>query len=672
MKNIFNLILAAILLIFTSSFAKQRTITGEDLYLIKQISDCRVSPNGKTIAYVLEKIDRENNRYISNIRLISVKGGTSKQLTSSPARDVSPRWSPDSRYIAFVSNRSGTNQIWIIAVDGGEAWALTNIPTGAYSPAWAPDGSAIAFLSRTAEKKNIRTDKNLRSINNNGKEYATDVRIVRNLKYRYQTKYFDGKYSHIFTIPINGGKVKQLTYGNYHDSSPAWSPNNKLIAFASNRHGDLHYDDNSDIYTISSTGGQPKQLTKDPGPEREPLWSPDGKYICYIGKTEANNYALQNNLWTINVTTKKTANITNLFDRNIYKAQWSTDAKKIHFLASDQGNINLYSTSITKKTYKKILTGKRQIQFYSMSSKKNIAFIATKNTNPSDLYVSDLSGKHERKLTHINKKLLSELCLSEPEEIFFTSSDSTQIHGWIMKPIQFSADKKYPMILEIHGGPHWYYGNRWFQEFQILAAQGYVVFYCNPRLSTAYGQKFSMLGTAQWGKGDYEDIMAGVNYVIKSGYIDTTKMGITGGSYGGFMTNWIIGHTNRFKAAVTQRSLSNLVSFYGTTDIQSFVEFEFGSPVEDFKKLYDFSPINYAKNMNTPLLILHSELDFRVPICQAEELFTILKRKNIDVEFVRYPNEGHDLSRSGQPVHRVDRYNRIVDWFDKYLGVTHK
>jgi len=307
-----------------------------------------------------------------------------------------------------------------------------------------------------------------------------------------------------------------------------------------------------------------------------------------------------------------------------------------------------------------------------MSSKKNIAFISTENTNPSDLYISDLSGKHEKKLTHINKKLISGLHVSEPEEIFFTSFDSTKIHGWIMKPVQFSVDRKYPLILEIHGGPHWYYGNRWFQEFQILAAQGYVVFYCNPRLSTGYGQKFSMLGTGQWGQGDYEDIMAGINYVTSSGYIDTTQMGVTGGSYGGFMTNWIIGHTNRFKAAVTQRSLSNLVSFYGTTDIQSFIDFEFGSPVDNFKKLYDFSPITYAKNMNTPLLILHSELDFRVPICQAEELFTLLKRKNIDVEFVRYPNEGHDLSRSGQPVHRVDRFNRIVDWFGKYLGITQK
>jgi len=294
-------------------------------------------------------------------------------------------------------------------------------------------------------------------------------------------------------------------------------------------------------------------------------------------------------------------------------------------------------------------------------------FIASTNTNPGDLFITNNSGKHERQLSAINRTLLDQLTLVEPGEITFTSFDNTQIHGWLLKPYIFDVNKKYPLVMEIHGGPHWFYGNAWFQEFQLLAAQGYVVFYCNPRMSTSYGQEFSMLGVGDWGNSDYKDMLSGIDYVVNLGFIDSTKIGITGGSYGGYLTNWIIGQTDRFKVAVTQRSITNLVSFYGTTDVQNFAEFEFGLPWENYQKLYERSPITYAHLIKTPLLIIHSENDYRVPISQAEELFSILKRNNVEVEFIRYPEEGHELSRSGLPLHRVDRYNRIIDWFNKYL-----
>lgn len=666
MKKIFFVLLPILLLSYTSSASEKRPITSEDFYLIKQITDCQVSPNGKTIAYVLESVDRENNCYISNLWLIATSGGESRQLTTSRSRDTSPQWSPDSKYIVFTSDRSGNNQIWIISVEGGEAWTLTDMPDGAYSPSWSPDAQRIAFLSRISEDINTNRNKPSRVIRKDGKEYATDVKVIRELKYRYDTKYFDEKYAHIFVIPVNGGKAKQLTFGNYHDSAPVWSPDSKSIAFSSNRNGDFRFDNNYDLYLVPSTGGEIEQLTHGAGPEHSPIWSPDGKYICYLSATKPNDYAEQKELWTINIKTKQAINLTAHFDRIPFEPQWFSDGKKIFFLAADQGNVHLYSTSSNKEEINKVISGYRQLQSFHVLTNK-IVFRATANTNPGDIFLASISGKPEKQLTHINLEFFNTLDLIEPTEVFFTSFDNTQIHGWIMKPMLFSEDKKYPLILQIHGGPHWYYGNCWSQEFQILAAQGYVIFYCNPRLSTSYGQEFARLSVGQWGKGDFEDIMAGVDYVIRSGFIDTTRMGVTGGSYGGFMTNWIISHSNRFKTAVTQRSISNLLSFYGTTDIQNFVEFEFGLPWENWDKLIRHSPIFYAQNINTPLLIIHSELDYRVPISQAEELFTLLKRRNVPVEFIRYPDEGHELSRSGQPVHRVDRYNRIVDWFNKYL-----
>ncbi len=667
MKYLINIIFAIFLICNSIVIAQHKAITSEDFYKIKEITDFKISPDGKNIIYVLKKVDKDKNSYFSNLWLLPTNGENAKQLTKSRAKDITPCWSPDSKYIAFVTNRSGTNQVWLIAINGGEAWALTNLPNGAYSPSWSPNGTQIAFLSKVSKNENSLETNNIRFTTKQGKEYATDVKVINNLKYRFKTQYFDKKYLNIFIISVNGDMLTQLTTGDYNDSNPEWSPDSKFIVFSSNRNGDQYFDDNSDIFTVSSNGGRLKQLTKGPGPEYDPLWSPDGKYISFIGKSKSNSSALQSELFVININNKNITNLTSGFDRNIYKSQWSSKKNNIYFTANDKGNIHLFLTSINKKFYKKVIKKNRQLKSFQISSKNKIFFIATDNTNPGDLFTTNSSGKNEQQLTHINQNFLSSIKLQQPQEIFYNSFDNTEIHGWLMKPIHFTANKKYPLIIEIHGGPHWAYGNSWSHEFQILAAQGYTVFYCNPRQSTGYGQKFEFPGIAKWAVEDYQDIMYGINYVTKTGYIDITKMGITGGSYGGYMTNWILGHTKRFKAAVTQRSISNILSFYGTTDIQNFIESEFGFPWENFNTLYKHSPVTYTKNINTPLLIIHSELDYRTPVSQAEELFTLLKRNNVEVEFVRYPNEGHELSRSGQPVHRVDRYNRIIDWFNKHL-----
>ncbi len=667
MKKFLSFVFIITLLFSKPLKSQKRSISSEDFYRIKKITESVISPDGENIAYVVQQVDKQNNKYISNIWLIRTDSGKQRQLTTSHAQDASPAWSPDSKYLAFTSNRSGKSQIWIIPVDGGEAWTLTNLASGASAPAWSPDAAKIAFLSRVPESEDSITVKNSKIYVKDGKEYASDVKVIRNLKYRYGTSFFKNRYSHIFETDINGGQTKQLTFGKYHDSEPVWSPDSKFIAFSSNRNGDLTFDDNTDLFIIPSGGGTLRQLTNNPGPDKNPIWSPDGKMLCFLSKSLPNDHGSHHELRLLNINTQKTRILTAASHLNPFKPQWSDNGRMLFFLSSESGNILLFAYSIKKSKIEKVITGKRQIDSYSFFRDKKIVFISSENTNPSDIFICNYNGKREQQLTYINKTFLDELNLSTPVEVFFESVDGQKIHGWILKPPWFERGKKYPLIVEIHGGPRWYFGNTWFQEFHLLAAQDYVVFYCNPRLSSGYGQNFMLAGRGEWGTIDYEDIMAGIDYVVQQGYIDSTKIGITGGSYGGFMTNWIISKTDRFAAAITQRSLTNLVSFYGTTDIQSFAEYEFGLPWENWERYYSHSPITYAHNIQTPLLILHSEQDYRVPISQAEELFTILKRNNTEVEFARYPNEGHDLSRSGQPVHRVDRFNRIIDWFNDHL-----
>jgi len=357
MKQVTYLIIFILILYHTSLIAQKRSITSEDFYPIKHITECQVSPDGKTIAYVIEQVDRENNRYLSNIWLLSLENDKSVQLTTSLARDRSIYWSPDSRYLVFVSNRSGVNQLWIIPIHGGEAWALTDFPEGAFSPAWSPDGTKIAFLSSV---RTMAEQSNLPFFTKDEKQYAKDVKIIRHLKYRYDAKYFDDKYSHIFVIAVNGGEAKQLTDGDFHDSAPAWSPDSKNIVFVSNRTGNKNFDDNSDLFLVPADGGQLRQLTSNPGPDFNPIWSPKGDVIYYLGKSEPNNFAQQYDIYVLNVQSQKSTNITQNFDRNPTNIQISTDRKSLYFLAADRGNVHLYFSKIDKNNHEKVIQGSRQ------------------------------------------------------------------------------------------------------------------------------------------------------------------------------------------------------------------------------------------------------------------------------------------------------------------------
>lgn len=664
-SGILILLLASILL----AKPEKGGIRAEDFYLYKKVTELALSPNGVRLAYVVQQPDKENNRYFSNIWIYHTQEKKHFQLTAAGSgRNYAPSWSPDNRYLAFTSTRSGKPQIWLIALDGGDAWSLTNLETGAWSPQWSPDGRLVAFLSNVAGKKPIQVFRKhgKRLLDPRGHEFASDVKVIDRLRYRAGTDYFDNSFSHIFTIPVNGGKPKQITTGDFDNFSFAWSPNAEHIAFLSNRQGNPDLDDNLDICQVPASGGNVQILTDNPGTERAPVWSPKGKRIAYVSNTRLNGFTEQLELFTLEISRPTPEILTKKIDRTLFKPRWKPNGKSIFVLLRDRGNQHLYEISRKNKEWKLWCGGARYINDFVFGPKgKRIYFIASSPEMPSDIFILNLKRGEENRLTNLNRHI--ERQLSQPKSFWYRSSDGLKIQGWLMPPINFNPQKKYPLIVQIHGGPYWNYGNRWELEFQLLCARDYAVFYCNPRVSTSYGQEFAARDHGRWGEGDMADILAGVDTVLQHDWLDSTRVGITGGSYGGYLTNWIISQTNRFKAAVTQRSLTNLWSFYGTTDIQNFIEFEFGLPWENKQELLKRSPIWYTENIQTPLLIIHSELDFRVPISQAEELYLHLKRQGKEVVFVRYPNEGHELSRSGQPIHRVDRLNRIVDWFDRYI-----
>ncbi len=650
------------------------SLKAEDLYQLKEITDLTISPDGNYLAYVIQAMDKEKNSYYSHLWITCIATGETYRLTGEETRqNISPSWSADGQFIVFISDRSGFAQLWCAPIRGGEAYPLTTFMPGISQPRWSPDNRKILFLSEIQYEPAINPlmTKGERLVDYKGREFAKDVKVIKKLSYRTNKHYIADNYLQLFTITADGGTPKQLTYGQFNKTSPCWSPDSRHILLISQRNsqtGPDNFINDWQLCRVDLGDQKMEMLTSSATIEREPTWSPDGRKIAFIANSRLNHFSGQSDLWTAAPAGKNRINLTKNLDRSVSAPLWSHDSRYLYFLVKDRGNQHIYRTKIVNSSPELVCGGERQIKEFSLSpSADKIYFIAADNLNPSDLYEYHLRHKQEKRLTFINQEFLERKKLSRPETFWYSSPDSLQIQGWFMKPLSFQEGAKYPLIVEIHGGPYINYANEWNLEFQLLASAGFGVFYCNPRGSSSYGQFFAARNHGRWGDGDFQDILMGLRSLLRSGWVDSLRLGVTGGSYGGFLTNWAISQVDVFKAAVKQRSISNLLSFYGTTDIPDLLEFEFGRPwlaAEEFNKR---SPINYVQNMKTPLLILHSELDYRVPISQAEELFLQLKRLGRTVEFIRYPDEGHDLPWSGQPVHQVDRLNRMIAWFEKYI-----
>ncbi|HKP88028.1 MAG TPA: S9 family peptidase [Blastocatellia bacterium] len=659
MKRRLSLVIAIISVLAITAQAK-RAVTPDDLFAIKDVGEARLSPDGATVVYAMSSIDREKNRSVSNLWLVPAGGGQPARLTTGEASDSTPRWSPDGKKIVFASDRDGKSALWIVDVSTRELrrltpWERSNffLSKAADMFCWSPDGKQVAFVAAEKPKQ----------------AESTDPRVISSIQYKTRTSFSDNLRSHIFIVSIEDGKVRQLTRGRADEHSINWSPKGDEIVFLSNREQDPDMHLNYDIFAVEVATGAERRLTQTAGCEFAPLWSPDGEFIAYTATrrnmTTIDSIAEDTHVWVIDQKGTEAKEVSAALDRRASSQQWSADGQKVYFLAGDHGKTLIYSAGREGGAVTPIFDGQYQIGSLTTAA-GNFAFTRTDETAPAELYGAKATGGEMRRLTSVNAETVAEWNLVKPENVQFKSFDGADIEGWLIRPAQLQPGKKCPLILTIHGGPHGMYGYGFNLTNQIYAARGYAVLYINPRGSTGYGQKFSDGCVNEWGGGDYQDLMKGVDYALaKYDWLDQHRLGVTGGSYGGFMTNWIITQTPRFKAAVAAASLSNLISFYATSLYQDLIHVEFkGFPWDNYDLLWKYSPIRYVKDVTTPTMFIHGEQDNDVHITQAEEMYMALRRRGIQTEMVRYPREGHGLR---EPAHRLDQMNRMLAWFDRLI-----
>jgi dipeptidyl aminopeptidase/acylaminoacyl peptidase len=678
-------IVAAVLIPVVAASAQtpeKRPITFQDLISLHRLSEPQLSPDAKWIAYTVSTPDLDANHSVRDIWLVPTTPGEPRQLTRGGS-DMRPRWSPDGQKLAFISARNGTTQIYWIALAGGEATRLTNLSTGADNELWSPDGHSLAFVSPVYPDCQ---DDACNSRRDSAREKSkVKAHIYEKLLYRHWTEWWDGKRSHLFvTAAAADGATapRDLTPGANYDVPPfnegapeaiAFSPDGKELAFTANTDKDEALSTNGDLFTVETTGaGEPKRITTNPGNDWGPAYSPDGKWIAYRAQFQGGYEADRWRLMLYDRQTQKTINRTEDFDSSVESYAWTPDSTHIYFQAEDKAEMPVYAIAAAPGTAPKVvLADSFNADFDLSRDGHTLALARTSLTMPAEIFTANSDGTNLRQLTHQNQALLSQLDVAPAEPFWFEGAEKTQVGGLLIRPPHFDPTKKYPTLLLIHGGPQgaWTdaWGYRWNQ--QVMAAPGYVVVMVNPRGSTSYGQKFTAEISRDWGGKVYDDLMKGLDAAIaKYPFTDATKVGAAGGSYGGYMIDWLATHTDRFKCLISHAGPYDLVSEYGATEELWFPDWEFGGSPWSHPELYKkWSPNEYAAALakfKTPTLVVGGELDFRVPYNQDLEFFTALQVQGVPSKLVIFPDEGHWVLK---PQNSQLWYATFLDWLARYL-----
>jgi len=707
----------------------RRPVTPADILRVAAVSDVQISPNGEWVVYTVSTVadDKTINTLWLALAKYDIVPHTVNPERSGRRNDrypdwpdprqpaitllppgwnaSTPRWSPDGTTIAFLANRDDQDGLWTIKLERREPRFVASIQSTNFfitysgeSFSWGPDSKRIAYISATPEITEPSSGKR-----------ADDPRVIDRIQYKSRTSLSDNKRSHVWVVDVERPEPRQLTSGGFYDHAVSFSPRGDEILFLSNHEADPDANNNSDIFAVD-TAGQVRQITETKGCEYDPSWSPDGKLISYIATkrdvTTIDSVAEDTHVWVIPSSGGAGREIGAELDRRARNPQWSPDGRAVYFLAGDKGSTTIYRGAVDGGKVSRFslfvydgelggvfdiegskfrvdvssntavappfqigafsVSGRAQLISSGTDSSYPFAFTLSTSVRPAEAWSFVGSTIPLRRLSTHNDSFVRSSRFVVPEEFTYQSFDGTSIQGWVMRGAGCGEDRKCPLILSVHGGPHGMYGWAFNANFQAYAARNFAVLYLNPRGSSGYGQKFSDGTINEWGGGDYKDLMLGVDEALKRySWIDPNRLAVTGGSYGGFMTNWIITQTPRFKAAVASASLSNLISFYSTSLYQDLIHAEFGGfPWDNFELLWQWSPLRYVKQVQTPTLFLHGENDNDVHITQAEEMYMALKRRGVDSVLVRYPREGHGLR---EPKHRVDALERTLAWFEKYL-----
>ncbi|MGD8361426.1 MAG: S9 family peptidase [Gemmatimonadota bacterium] len=645
-----------------------------DVFGLEWAGGIQISPDGTRIVYVRSSNDIRQDRARTDLWILKVDGSEHRALTSS-GKAGSPVWSPDGSRVLYVEGGEEGSQLWMRWMDTGQTARLTNLTHSPSALAWSPDGRWIAFSMLVPDPEiPFAVDMPQKP---EGAEWAPPMKVIHEMNYRFDgAGYLEEGHAQLFVIPEEGGVPRQLTSGPWDHGGPlSWMPDSRAIVFSANRHPDAEHDPlNSEVYRITVADGHVIQLTDRQGPDGSPAVSPDGRLIAYLGFDDRYQGYQLTRLYVMSADGSDSRVLTDGWDRDMANPTWAADGTEIYVSVDNEGETGVARVTLTKGTETVVEGGVSGVSLgrpytsggYSVARTGTVAFTMGDPYHPADVGV--VTGRGEaRRLTDLNADLLEGKKLGQVEEIWFNSSfDGRRVQGWIMTPPDFDPSREYPLILEIHGGPFAAYGPHFTAEDQLYAAAGYVVLYTNPRGSTSYGEEFGNLIHHAYPSHDYDDLMSGVDAVIEKGYVDPEQLFVTGGSGGGVLSAWIVGHTDRFRAAAVQKPVINWYSFVLNSDAPAiFYKYWFpGPPWENERHYMERSPLAYVGNVSTPTLIINGEEDYRTPISEAEQFYEALKIRGVPAVLVRVPGASHGISN--RPSHLIGKVAHILGWFEKW------